>query len=106
MIRISISSTEINGHAFGPDDPSQEALIVQSDALLDAFFTHLDQTIGLKNILIAVTGDHGVATSQKAGDADRMPVLEFPAELFAKPRAKTFEPKYHLKNRGASILQR
>ena len=56
---ITISSTDINGYAFGPDDPSQEALIVQSDALLDAFFTHLDQTIGLKNILIAVIGDHG-----------------------------------------------
>jgi arylsulfatase A-like enzyme len=105
MITISISSTDINGHAFGPDDPSQEALIVQSDALLDAFFTHLDQTIGLKNILIAVTGDHGVATSQKAGDADRMPVLEFPAELFTQPLEKMLEAKYPLQNKGAYILQ-
>jgi arylsulfatase A-like enzyme len=105
MITISISSTDINGHAFGPDDPSQEALIVQSDVLLDAFFTHLDQTIGLKNILIAVTGDHGVATSQKAGDADRMPVLEFPAELFTQPLEKMLEAKYSLQNKGAYILQ-
>jgi predicted AlkP superfamily pyrophosphatase or phosphodiesterase len=105
MITISISSTDINGHAFGPDDPSQEALIVQSDALLDAFFTHLDQTIGLKNILIAVTGDHGVATSQKAGDADRMPVLEFPAESFTQPVEKMLEAKYPLTNKGAYILQ-
>src|ERR1700734_2025804 len=43
MITISISSTDINGHAYGPDDSSQEALIVQSDALLDAFFSHIDQ---------------------------------------------------------------
>jgi len=28
MITISISSTDINGHAFGPDDPSQKELIV------------------------------------------------------------------------------
>jgi arylsulfatase A-like enzyme len=105
MITISVSSTDINGHAFGPDDPSQEALIVQSDALLDAFFTHLDQTIGLKNILVAVTGDHGVATSQKAGDADHMPVLEFPAELFTLPLEKMLEAKYPLKDEGAYILQ-
>jgi Type I phosphodiesterase / nucleotide pyrophosphatase len=37
MITISVSSTDINGHAFGPDDPSQRELIVQSDVLLDAF---------------------------------------------------------------------
>jgi hypothetical protein len=101
MITISISSTDINGHAFGPDDPSQEALIVQSDTLLDAFFTHL----GLRNILIAVTGDHGVATSQKAGDAARMPVLEFPPELFTKPLETMLEAKYPLKGKEAYILQ-
>jgi predicted AlkP superfamily pyrophosphatase or phosphodiesterase len=105
MITISISSTDINGHAFGPDDPSQEALIVQSDTLLNAFFTHLDQTIGLRNILIAVTGDHGVATSQKAGDAARMPVLEFPPELFTKPLETMLEAKYPLKGKEAYILQ-
>lgn len=105
MITISVSSTDINGHAFGPDDPSQEALIVQSDSLLDAFFTHLDQTIGLKNILVAVTGDHGVATSQKAGDADRMPVLEFSADLFTTPLERMLEAKYPLTDKGAYILQ-
>ena len=55
MITISISSTDINGHAFGPDDPSQKALIVQSDSALDAFFTFLDKTIGLKNVMVAIT---------------------------------------------------
>ena len=105
MITISISSTDINGHAYGPDDSSQEALIVQSDALLDAFFSHIDQTIGLKNILVAVTGDHGVATSQKAGDADRMPVLEFSPESFTKPLETMLEEKYPLKGKGPYILQ-
>src|SRR3984957_3013820 len=105
MITISISSTDINGHAFGPDDPSQQALIVQSDALLDAFFTHLDQTIGLKNILVAVSGDHGVATSQKAGDAARMPVLDFSPAMFTQPLEAMLEAKYPLKDKGAYILQ-
>ena len=84
MITISVSSTDINGHALGPDDPSQHELIVQSDVLLDAFFTFLDKTIGLKNVMVAMTGDHGVATSQKAGDAMGMPVLDFPAKQFTR----------------------
>jgi hypothetical protein len=105
LISISISSTDINGHSFGPDDPSQRTLIVQSDALLDKFFTHLDRTIGLDNVVVALTGDHGVATSQKAGDAVRMPVLDFPAETFTKPLETMLEKRFPLKAKSPYILQ-
>jgi hypothetical protein len=105
MITISISSTDINGHAFGPDDPSQRELIVKSDALLDAFFTYLDKTIGLNNVMVAMTGDHGVATSQKSGDAMGMPVLDFPAAQFTKPLEAMLEEKYPLKEKTPYVLQ-
>jgi arylsulfatase A-like enzyme len=104
MITISISSTDINGHAFGPDDPSQEKLIVQSDAALDAFFTFLDKTVGLKNVMVAMTGDHGVATTEKAGEAMGMPVLGFPPEEFTKPLELRLEDKYPLKGTGKYVL--
>jgi hypothetical protein len=105
MITISVSSTDINGHAFGPDDPSQRELIVQSDVLLDAFFNFLDRTVGLKNVMVAMTGDHGVATSQEAGDAMGMPVLDFPPAKFTKPLEAMLEAKYPLKGKGAYVLQ-
>jgi arylsulfatase A-like enzyme len=105
LITISVSSTDINGHAFGPDDPSQKALILQSDTMLDAFFTSLDKSIGLKNVMVAMTGDHGVSTSQKSGDAMGMPVLDFPAAQFTKPLEAMLEAKYPLKGKGAYILQ-
>lgn len=105
MITISISSTDINGHAFGPDDPSQKQLIVQSDAALDTFFTFLDKTVGLKNVMVAMSGDHGVATTQKAGDAMGMPVLAFSADVFTKPLEQMLEAKYPLKGKGKYVLQ-
>ena len=105
MITISVSSTDINGHAFGPDDPSQKALIVQSDVFLDKFFTFLDKTIGLSNVMVAMTGDHGVATSQKSGNAMGMPVLDFPPTQFTKPLEAMLEAKYPLKGNGAYVLQ-
>ncbi len=52
-----------------------------------------------------MTGDHGVAVSQKAGDAVRMPVLDFPAESFTKPLEERLEKKYPLKSKAAYILQ-
>ena len=105
LITISISSTDINGHAFGPDDPSQKTLIDQSDVALDNFFTYLDKTIGLKNVMVALTGDHGVATTQKAGDAIGMPVLAFSADQFTLPLEHMLEAKYPLKGKGKYVLQ-
>jgi hypothetical protein len=105
MITISISSTDINGHAFGPDDPSQRKLIDESDVALDAFFTYIDQTVGLKNVLVAMSGDHGVATTQQSGDAIGMPVLSFPAEKFTKPLEEMLDAKYPLKGKGNYMLQ-
>ena len=105
MITISISSTDINGHSFGPDDPSQKDLIVKSDAVLDDFFTFLDKRIGLKNVWVAMTGDHGVAITQEAGDAIGMPVLDFPATVFTEPVEKQLEARYPLRGRWEYILQ-
>lgn len=105
MITISISSTDINGHAFGPDDPSQKELIVESDTALDAFFTFLDKSIGLNNVMVAMTGDHGVATTQKAGDAMGMPVLDFSPDEFTKPLEQMLESKYPPKGKSKYVLQ-
>ena len=104
LLTLSISSTDINGHAIGPDDPSQRALIVQSDALLDAFFTWIDQTVGLSNIVIAMTGDHGVATSQKSGAAVNMPVVDFPPASFTAPLEAMLEAKYPLKKKHTQYI--
>jgi hypothetical protein len=105
MITISISSTDINGHAHGPDDPSQKALIVQSDISLNSFFTFLDKTVGLKNVMVAMTGDHGVAISQSAADGMAMPALDFPPEQFTKPLETMLEAKYPTKAKGSYVLQ-
>jgi hypothetical protein len=105
MITISISSTDINGHAVGPDDPSQKALIVRSDVLLDSFFTFLDKAIGLKNVMVAMTGDHGVAIDQTAADAMGMPALDFRPAQFTKPLETMLESKYPPKAKESYVLQ-
>ena len=66
------------------------------------FVATIDAT---RPILVALTGDHGAATSQKAGDADHMPVLDFFPDLFTKPLEKMLEAKYPLKDKEAYILQ-
>jgi len=63
VLTISISSTDILGHAVGPDAPEQRAMIGAIDVDLDEFFSWLDKNVdgGMGNVWVALTGDHGVA---------------------------------------------
>ncbi|HEY3706498.1 MAG TPA: alkaline phosphatase family protein [Terracidiphilus sp.] len=60
-ITISLSANDIEGHAFGPDSPQEHRMVLGLDHDLDAFFTWLDQNVGLKNVWVALSADHGVA---------------------------------------------
>ncbi len=61
LVTISISANDIQGHQMGPDSDSQEQMILALDKQFDQFFTWLDQTVGLNNVWLALTADHGVA---------------------------------------------
>ena len=61
LVTISLSANDIQGHQLGPDSDSQEQMILSLDQDLDLFFTWLDETVGLKNIWLALTADHGIA---------------------------------------------
>ncbi|HUV70498.1 MAG TPA: alkaline phosphatase family protein [Terracidiphilus sp.] len=61
LLVISLSPNDIQGHKFGPDSDSEQQMILSLDRDLDNFNTWLDKTIGLKNVWLALTADHGVA---------------------------------------------
>jgi predicted AlkP superfamily pyrophosphatase or phosphodiesterase len=61
MLVVSLSANDIQGHQFGPDSDSEERMILSLDRDLDAFNTWLDKTVGLQNVWMALTADHGIA---------------------------------------------
>ncbi|MDP9040014.1 MAG: alkaline phosphatase family protein [Acidobacteriota bacterium] len=61
VLTVSLSANDILGHQLGPDADSERAMVLALDRQLDAFFTALDTTVGLANVTIAFTADHGVA---------------------------------------------
>ena len=73
LLTLSISSTDILGHNVGPDSTLQRAMIDAADAQLDAFFTWLDGYVGLKNVMVGFTGDHGVAPLSATASALGIP---------------------------------
>jgi hypothetical protein len=60
LLVISLSANDIQGHQLGPDSDSEEQMILSLDRDLDAFDTWLDKTVGLQNVWMALSADHGI----------------------------------------------
>ncbi|MEI9977448.1 MAG: alkaline phosphatase family protein [Edaphobacter sp.] len=61
VLTVSLSANDIVGHQMGPDSDSEREMVISLDHDLDSFFTYLDKKIGLANVMIALTADHGIA---------------------------------------------
>ena len=61
LLALSLSANDLIGHAFGPNSQEVMDVTVRTDRLLDRFFEFLDRQIGLRQVLIVLTADHGVA---------------------------------------------
>ncbi|NDD54716.1 hypothetical protein EBZ39_12770, partial [bacterium] len=96
---ISLSTLDLCGHVFGPDSLECIDTLYHLDQQIGNFMTQVNQTIGAKDTLYVLTGDHGVC-----------PIPEIVAErgnnlakrILAKPMLaemnKLVEAKYGLKN--------
>lgn len=61
VLTVSLSANDIRGHQTGPDSDDQREMVVALDHDLDSFFSYLDKKIGLANVTVAFSADHGVA---------------------------------------------
>lgn len=61
LLTISLSANDILGHGVGPDSPEMAAMVLATDRQLAEFFNFLGHQIGLANVWIALSADHGIA---------------------------------------------
>ncbi|MDP9229617.1 MAG: alkaline phosphatase family protein, partial [Bacteroidota bacterium] len=61
FLALSISSTDLIGHAFGPNSIEQEDDFLRLDKDLGEFLDFLDNKVGKGQYLIFLSADHGVA---------------------------------------------
>jgi predicted AlkP superfamily pyrophosphatase or phosphodiesterase len=59
LLAIGFSTPDAVGHSHGPDSPEFLDIVVRLDRQLGSFFAWLDETLGLDNVAIALTSDHG-----------------------------------------------
>jgi predicted AlkP superfamily pyrophosphatase or phosphodiesterase len=77
FLAISISSYDILGHKVGSDSPQLAAMTLALDRQLQEFFGYLGRQVGLANVWIALSADHGVAPMTDAAVAMRIPATHF-----------------------------
>jgi hypothetical protein len=61
LLAISLSANDILGHQVGPDSPEMAAMALALDRELADFFAFLGHQVGLANVWIALSADHGVS---------------------------------------------
>jgi predicted AlkP superfamily pyrophosphatase or phosphodiesterase len=77
---VSFSSNDLVGHRYGPDSPHVEDVTIRTDRLLAKFFALLDREVGLKDTIIILTSDHGIAPMPEALERVRMPGGRLPKQ--------------------------
>jgi predicted AlkP superfamily pyrophosphatase or phosphodiesterase len=73
LLSISLSANDILGHQVGPDSPEMAEMAIDLDRELADFFNFLGHQVGLANVWIALSADHGVSALPEAAKQLRIP---------------------------------
>jgi hypothetical protein len=80
LLAISLSPNDILGHQVGPDSPEMAAMALALDRELADFFTFLGHQVGLADLWIALSADHGVSALPDAAKKVRIPAANLDAK--------------------------
>jgi arylsulfatase A-like enzyme len=73
LLSISLSANDILGHQVGPDTPEMHQMALDLDRQIADFFSFLGHQIGLANVWIALSADHGVSSLPDAAKKLHIP---------------------------------
>jgi predicted AlkP superfamily pyrophosphatase or phosphodiesterase len=73
LLAISFSANDHVGHRVGPDAPEVHDISVRTDQVIGKIFRFLDSHVGMQDVLVVLTADHGVAPVPEVNQARHMP---------------------------------
>ena len=74
LLLVSFSSLDKAGHHHGPNSAHMEGMFLSADRAIARMLNHLEATVpgGLANVVVAVTGDHGVGPQAAYAHSTRL----------------------------------
>ena len=94
LLAVSFSANDYVGHAAGPDSPEVKEVSIQTDRVIGKLFGFLDGAVGMSNVLVILTADHGVAPVPEVNAARRMPGGRMPQGVVRKAVEAALIDKY------------
>jgi predicted AlkP superfamily pyrophosphatase or phosphodiesterase len=94
ILTVSFSANDYVGHAYGTYSAEEHETTVQTDWVLDRLFQAIDKQVGLDNVVVVLTGDHGVAPSAAEDAANHMPGGRMPGDTVKNAIQKALDAKY------------
>src|ERR1039457_1771144 len=97
LLVISLSANDILGHQVGPDSPQMRSMALELDRSLAEFFNFLGHQIGLANVWMALSSDHGIAPLPEFAKTLRLPAANLDGRALREQLNSLLSKKYEKK---------
>lgn len=67
MLCVSFTSNDSVGHRFGPYSQEVQDMTLRLDRQLNDLFNYLNKKVGLKNVMVVLSADHGISPLPEFG---------------------------------------
>ncbi len=94
LLIIGLSATDVLGHSVAHDSPLMNAMVERLDRQLAEFFGFLGRQIGLANVWMALSADHGIAPVPDNAGRLRLPGGNFDAAKLRRQINSQLTEKY------------
>jgi Type I phosphodiesterase / nucleotide pyrophosphatase len=94
LLVISLSANDILGHQVGPDSPQMRGMALELDRSLAEFFNFLGHQIGMANVWMALSADHGVAPLPEFAKTLRLPAANLDTKALREQVNSLLSKKY------------
>ena len=94
LLVISLSANDILGHQVGPDSPQMRSMALELDRSLAEFFGFLGHQIGMANVWMALSADHGVAPLPEFAKTLRLPAANLDTKALREQINSLLSKKY------------
>ena len=94
LLMISLSANDILGHQVGPDSPQMRSMALELDRSLAEFFGFLGHQIGMANVWMALSADHGVAPLPEFAKTLRLPAANLDTKALREQINSLLSKKY------------
>lgn len=94
LLSVSFSSNDYVGHTWGPESPEAHEISLRTDEVIEKLFTYVESRVGMQNVLVVLSADHGVAPLPEVNQARKMPGGRMPPGIIQRTIQSGLAAKY------------